>query len=194
MPQIIGESRIGDIVLPVYHHDTLVAPKGGMEAAVADTRSPRLVRAVMPFVPKSIAELKEQDRIGELLRRTEEEFSIIAKLCGSTVLDHSFGLWRPAQSRTYRDSWPSSKLCLPEDHILVAEVDVIKNAHVVAYGTAAYDQIREGLDAYGDLDRDLSIYDADYSQFITTYDEAGAHEDTVQPVYCDIEPRLRTKH
>ncbi|HUP26743.1 MAG TPA: hypothetical protein VM124_03820 [Candidatus Limnocylindrales bacterium] len=133
--------------LPVYEPETkVVYTKPGLREA-AKGPDETMVRRVRLGTTLSDMSLKE------MLEVADNGFTAVASKCGAQVVPHSWGLYRVGAEDNRYDELHDSHPLLPPDHILVAEVDVIRSLSKATYGQAlqinrarrAYEESTEGL-------------------------------------------------
>lgn len=150
---MVTTPKVEEPNLPVFGPETPIVTghdlnKVGIEELSEGYTLPRLVRTVdillrdLAYAPGSLE---------ELLENAEREFHKVAKLCGALTVRPEWGLYPvdPKDPR-WRGYIPANRgfggiITLPKNHILVAEVDVIKPGPAAEESGMAEEKIEEEL-------------------------------------------------
>lgn len=198
--------------LPVHDPDTFVATNRELKSPTfaqdftGNYTVPKIVRAVaiqlkhLAHAPRSAA---------EMLDRTDRELDAVAELCGALVVGYEWGLYKvDGRDPTYRKYIPALQglggiIDLPKNHILVAEVDVVKPTVTEQDRALGYDapwraEVREGVsEYYGNGSGTYQLFDMRFGcagsartdQFISGA-PVTAVDGAPQTHLVDIEPRF----
>lgn len=133
--------------LPMYGPETkVVSTKPGLREA-AKGPDETIVRRVRLGTTLGGITLEET------LKIADSGFAAVASKCGAQVVPHAWGLYRVGAQDNQYDELHDSHPLLPPDHILVAEVDVIRSLTKVTdpqylrvnQARRAYEESAEGL-------------------------------------------------
>lgn len=164
--------------LPVFPSDSEVLNRWQVRE-IAEHPDNQVIRYVNIFAGGC-----RQLTLKKALRTADKEFRRVAEMGGAAVIPHTWGLYPRGPSFNPHSTQVEVDL-LPQGHLLVAEVDVVRNPIEVDDSTA--DGLLEALRGYAQNRKGLSWSDANLKQFVH-----GAT--SVQPVptlwLVDIEPRL----
>lgn len=183
---VVASPEFRDLDLPVYEEATeLVWAQDLFNANNADA-GPERNQALPDRVIRPLQMLVEDTQLlknglMDILKRTDDELAVVAEMCGAFVVGHEWGLYPAPQHATqYSGFRPLPPELLPEDHILVAEVDVIRGTKDIvsldlniAEGTEhwyapteAYGRINQGITNYYNDDRPHKHTDIRDDQFV----------------------------
>lgn len=187
--------------LPVYPPGTQVLDTAGLRALESPDspvcRDGKVLRGVHINVDLNGSGQSAED-LPFILERTDEELERVARLCGAEVVPHSWGLLHDP-ARSYPDHRPrrTAAELVPEDHIVVAEVDVIKGAlslgseYAIRGFGSTIDAVEAGVREYHAEEEGWMLTDMGYPQFVIgTGGTEGASDNTARPVLVDIDPRI----
>ncbi|HEX8227585.1 MAG TPA: hypothetical protein VF572_06995 [Candidatus Saccharimonadales bacterium] len=125
--------------------------------------------------------------VNDTLEIADELFETVAAECGATVVTHTWGLYKvPRRLRETARFTLSLSDELPRNHVLLAEVEAIPDAHFP--GRAAQQQITAGITQHEfDPVSKYEWVDAKLNQFV----EQDDHEQgTSRTFLVDIEPLI----
>lgn len=185
--------RYGNVEIPIYPPETDVADKGRIPEAIARSQGATVVRAAAVVLTKNAQKAVVTMSLAELLHKTDTELGEVAKLTGTQVIPHTWGLWKapdsPRDHRAYGHyTAPPKTLDIPAGHILVAEVDIVRHCTEIEPFSELGKQISKGTSAYRQLPvmRLCDYYGAgNLSRGFTD------HEPIEQAYVTDIEPRFQ---
>ena len=147
--------KFNKVDLPIFDEDVFVAERYSLPVIekCIDEDATKIVRAACIWTPPDCTM-----SLDKVLKTTDEQLDILAERCGAFVIEHEWGLYRPPEEERRRFSYyrPSRRvhaLNIPQGHILVAEVNRLRNTRSLA--TSPDDKYR--IDAAG------QAYDADTS-------------------------------
>lgn len=152
-----------------------------------------MVRAAAVVLTEKAKKAVVTMNFAELLDKTDTELNAIAQLTGAQVIPHTWGLWKtPTSPRDHRAyghyTAPPKTLNIPAGHILVAEVDIVRNCTEIEPFSELGKQISQGTSAYRQRPgmRLFDYYGAgNLSHGFTD------HEPMEQAYVTDIEPRFQ---
>jgi hypothetical protein len=152
--------------LPIYGPETRVL-FGAEEIrnAIPTMEEDSFVRAVMLEVPKLMG-----NNLVDVLTRTDIHLSHIARLCGATVIEHTWGLFDAGDEEHedvefYRGNRPAT-LGLKEKQMLVAKVPIINNVVQLEPDSQDKQQIDKGLKHESFIPRIFKMEDFKQSTFV----------------------------
>jgi hypothetical protein len=126
--------------LPVYDADTPVVSYG--ELRELHTNEERVVRPIY----LSILKRQVKDGLPAILREADEQLEVVADLCDARVVGHTWALYHDAEDQ-FDGIANGARGLLPEDHVLVAEVDVIHDARQLA-NTSEVTLVADAINRY----------------------------------------------
>ncbi len=196
---MLVNARYHKLDLPIYPAETLVAVNPehatttdrSFEQVIAEAAGSTVVRAV--GIDYTASPMRELD-IKYLLRRTTEELEEVAEQTDSQIIRPRWGLYpiaeRPVSEYEYYQIGAFGRTSIPSEYILVAEVDIVRDASEVTQSSRCYRRIKRGVDRYNEL-KGMRLLDVSTSQFIEGLTDEGAAADSAKTdYYVDIEPRF----
>ncbi len=202
--------RYSGLDLPVYGPETPLTDVADLRRAAPEQLDTLTADTFLRDVRISVAyDARDATHVPgnllHILERTDEELAIAAELCGAEVVGHQWGLFHDPDGVQHRQEDRSAlygaEHLIPEDHYLVAEVDIIRGAVNMSplnalrifqrTGLGAV-KVAFGLKAYelGRRERVYHLHDMMPSQFVVG--TSAAADESQDPGFwlVDIEPRL----
>jgi hypothetical protein len=182
------------IELPIIEPTTLVVRDqqfGPAIAAAESAGSTMITRAAsIQLIHEHPAQYQEPTPLASVITTTDQELDEIAKLSETTILPHTWALWPMPTAAKKRNSYlkylpPANITGIPADHILVAEVPIIRNFRPLDT-TPEHAVVIEGLRTYRCAYRQQQLDDVWPAQVGSGTLPTG---DTAR-LYLDIEPHF----
>jgi hypothetical protein len=167
--------------LPVYNPETTIIADYDTLTEVSVLETDTFVRVVRFRAPGSAS-------LTEALAIADEEFDYIAQSVGAEVVGHSWGLL-PITPELPNEYLENRDPLLPDGHILVAKVDVVRCLQLFLASEAI--DIERGVEDYNQYDSPSGLCwcDANIDQFVFG---TGKNRGEPSMWLVDIEPRLGT--
>ncbi len=190
--------RYNGIDLQVYDAGTPVVTSGDLRQ-IGEPDSPlrhhdRALRLIEANLDLDATQLPPPDKLTDILEKTDDELAEVAKMCGATLIGHEWALLHdPAGNYSdYQPRRPLDKL-VPQDHIIVAEVDLVRDA-LTLYSKYArekfpdiYRMITDGIQEYESKESGWILTDMWLPQFVVSETTPGPQEVIA---LVDIEPKI----
>jgi len=159
--------------LPIFDPERPLIGKGQLKS-MAETDHDTFYRYVFSTGPG-------EQSLRERLEITAEEFEKISELCGTTIVNHTFGLY-PVEDPKY---FSLQHHKVPDGYILAAEVDIVRDIKPLRIRPA---NIWRGIHKYRSQDGPFA--DLRTGQFVQGR-QASSSSDEPEWMLIDIEPRLK---
>jgi hypothetical protein len=195
---LLGGSFKGLEDLPILGPETpVVTNRDIRNGAFKKAAGPTLIRTVTigAEVPANL----DGFNLVQLLAVTDEELDIVADFCQAEVVNHPWGLYEIPDTEEARAKFGADRindmlhpnLKLPDDHILVAKVDVIKHAMDARFSPTSRINIRRGLRTYDERPNRHKLRDIKTDQFLRQYKFGIPSRQRSESLkLVDIEPRF----
>lgn len=169
--------------LPVYGPETRIAWGKNQVRTAEQRREDTFVRRMRFRAPESSS-------LKEALSTADDTYDAIALFAGAKVVKHTWGLFKAPGSQQYFKCQPGEhKPLLPDDYILVAEVDIIRGIRGLTGQQKK--QLNGSIDLYDRSVSDQIWADAHPSQFTHGYGPGRAQPGIwlvdIEPIFDTIE-------
>jgi hypothetical protein len=152
--------------LPIYGPDTQVLFSGEIFDA-QDLEQDSFARAIRVEAPRLMG-----NNLLRILNKADRHLERIARTCGAQLLEHTWGLYdasnEPADDVVYQRGNRPESLGIPDDHIVVAKVPVIRSVRrLTSSNNPISEVIKNKTEEYYDKKELFKLDDLEYSQFVT---------------------------